>query len=526
MSLATQPVPGEQGEFLTRMAVFVRPDGSKPWICLYSMVKDRHGEAALFFAEDQAHFFTHLGTVNQMIQRVTLAAASEGQSAAPVAPANASGPAPTVAGPASGTGPLPVLEYKMSPDFPGRQGAGTYVSSMVDGTIQVYDFRPFRGNFEAEFRKTLLREWIAPTNREEKVLGSPMVQASRLAGAEQVITARFRQDYWGIQRERYRVAILAAGAVAIVDINVRDADAWQRYQRGIMTFLESLKIAAPAPAAAAGPEGVAGGGVAGLYLANKQQFQPDVLGGVGSGSWQMGTEFYLLSSKGRVHRGRKLPKAPDGDIRRFDYDAAQREDPVNAGTYMERGNQVIMRLGEAPFETITANRTGPDILEIYDVPFKRSVGDPSTPPGAAPAPAPRQTPPVSPPVPPPATATPSAPPAAAGGVRLGGAYLSAAQPGKRPAMILFGRDGRFAFEGLREIVAGAAADPAFPGRAKGTYEIRDGKLILRLEDKTLPPIPIVLEGGDPENPPRIVLNGTALEREKKPVPASKPEGSK
>ena len=122
------------------------------------------------------------------------------------------------------------------------------------------------------------------------------------------------------------------------------------------------------------------------------------------------------------------------------------------------------------------------------------------------------------------SAIPAAPPAPAGGVRLGGAFLAAAQPGKRPVMILFGRDGRFAFEGLREIVAGAAADPTFPGRAKGTYEIRDGKLILRLEDKTLPPIPIVLEGGDPENPPRIVLNGTALEREKKPAPATKPEG--
>jgi hypothetical protein len=521
MQPATQAVPGTQGKFLTRMAVFMRPDGSRPWICLYSLVKDRRGEAALFIAEDNAHFFTHLGTVNQMMHGIAMADAPEGRGATPGAPVNAPGPAPSVPGPAAGAGPLPVLEYKMSPDFPGRQGAGTYVSAHVDGTIQVYDFRAFSGNFEADFRKTLLRDWIAPSNREERVLGTPVVQASRMAGAEQVFTARFRQDYWGIARERYRVAILAAGRVAIVDINVRDADAWQRYQRGIMAFLESLKVGAPAPTSVASPVGVEGGTVAGLYLANKQQFQPNVLGPVGSGSWQMGTEYYLLSSTGRLHRGRKLPKAPDGDIRRFDYDAAQREDPANSGTYMERGNQVIMRLGEAPYETITANRLGPDALEIYDVGFKRAVGDPATPPAGPPA---RPQTPPSPPAAPPATAAPAAPPSPAGDVRLGGAFLAAAAPGKRPAMILFGRDGRFAFEGLRDIVAGAAADPAFPSRAKGTYQIRDGKLLLRLENATLPPIAIVLEGGDPENPPRILLNGTALEREKRPVPAKKSEG--
>jgi hypothetical protein len=112
---------------------------------------------------------------------------------------------------------------------------------------------------------------------------------------------------------------------------------------------------------------------AGLYLATTRQLRFNPFGSPGSASWEVATEFYLLSRDGRVFRGRDLPSAPDGDISRFDYDAARREAPGNYGTYTVRGNQVIMQLGDAPHETITATRSEPDVLDIRGTKFTRSI---------------------------------------------------------------------------------------------------------------------------------------------------------
>jgi hypothetical protein len=108
------------------------------------------------------------------------------------------------------------------------------------------------------------------------------------------------------------------------------------------------EIAASAPSFSAAPRGPAvpgpatGGGddVAGLYLASTTQYRLNPLGTSGSGSWEWRTEFYLLSRDGRVFRGPDLPKAPDGDISRFDYDVARPETGVLEirGTKFKRGS--------------------------------------------------------------------------------------------------------------------------------------------------------------------------------------------
>jgi hypothetical protein len=529
MKPATQALDGKQGEFFTRMAAFQRKGGSPLWVCLYSLVKDGRGEAAVFLAEGEKPYFAYLATVNSMIYGVTLGTLAEEASASlavasgaqpsssqPPSPASAAPPdagkppalefemardfsmrvdsrtyqanygtirfydfrpyrgnledefsktllgdwiAPetreqrlraqpaiqrfaipgaekvlaarfqedywgtarermrvaiqasgsvaivdinvndtgswdyyqpgitaflnslkiaTPSTPVSATdfaaelSALPMLEYQISPDFSfdGRSGLGTYHSRKGDGAIQIYDFRAYSGNFEQEFRNTLLRDLIARDNREEKLASTPVIQASTMPGAEKVLSARFLQDYWGTPRDRYRLAILASGAVAIVDINLHDADAAQRYQGGIIAMFNSLKIAPPQPVTPPGPNGY---DIAGLWLASKMLFNPNLSGGVGSGSFQAGTEFYLLSPDGRAYRGRKLPQTSGGDIRRFDYDAAQREDPQNYGRYFLRGATFIIRFGPPPQETITVNRTGADACEIYGVAFKRDV---------------------------------------------------------------------------------------------------------------------------------------------------------
>ena len=386
------PVPGKVAEFQSMMAVLKREDGVRPWVCLFTLLKNGQGEAVFFAADGEKQFFEHLPAVTKMMIGITIADGRGPQRATSPIVRAATGPAAPNANPGSGQGlgaiatggpasppsasmqtaPVapPELMYSMSPDFLGRPGAGSFVAKGVDGFIHIYDFRPYRGNFEEEFRRTLLREWVAADVREDKLVGAPNVQSAQMPGTEKVMMARFRQDYWGTARERLRVALQASGHLAIVDINIKDMEAWQRYQPGISTFLDSLKVRAADPIPAAGPGGF---DVAGLWLANKSQFNPNVLGGVGSGSFQMGTEFYLLSPEGRAYRGRKLPKAPGGDIRRFDFAGAQGEDPQNSGNYFVRGDQIVIRLGPPPHETITATRPARDVLSIYDVPFKRDV---------------------------------------------------------------------------------------------------------------------------------------------------------
>jgi hypothetical protein len=55
----------------------------------------------------------------------------------------------------------------------------------------------------------------------------------------------------------------------------------------------------------------------------RAQYRMNPLGTPGSGSLEWRTEFYLLSHDGRVFRGPDLPNVPNGDISRFDYDAAR-----------------------------------------------------------------------------------------------------------------------------------------------------------------------------------------------------------
>jgi hypothetical protein len=222
MKPAGPVLPGEQGKFLTRTAVFQHPNGSKPWACVYALVKDGRGECVLFLASAYDPFIAHLNTVNQMVHRIT------------VGPANP--PTQTTKANSPAVSPAAVAPTATPPHSPGTVG-----------------------------------------------------------------------------------------------------------------------------------------GVDGLYLATTRQLRFNALGGSGSTSWETATEFYLLSRDGRVFRGRDLPQAPNGDISRFDYAAAQREAPGNYGTYVVRGDEVTLKLGDATGETIVAKRSGPDGLEIRGTTFKRGI---------------------------------------------------------------------------------------------------------------------------------------------------------
>jgi len=167
----------------------------------------------------------------------------------------------------------------------------------------------------------------------------------------------------------------------------RDEAQFHAQLPALSKLLAGITMASPAvatpPASAPAPAVAGGNDVAGLYLASTSQYRLNLFGSPGSGSWEWRTEFYLLSRDGRVFRGPDLPKAPEGDISRFDYDAARREAPSASGSYTMRGREVVLKMGEPPQETIVATRPEANVLEIRGTKFKRSIADKPPAPAAA-----------------------------------------------------------------------------------------------------------------------------------------------
>jgi len=58
-------------------------------------------------------------------------------------------------------------------------------------------------------------------------------------------------------------------------------------------------------------------------------------------------QYYLFSADGRVYRHYDELKVPGGDPARFDFAAAEREDPVNSGRYTIKGDSIFVRVGSA-----------------------------------------------------------------------------------------------------------------------------------------------------------------------------------
>jgi hypothetical protein len=243
------------------------------------------------------------------------------------------------------------------------------MSINADGLIAIYPFRPFTGEFQRHFAQTLFAEQIEQ-NRETRIVRPPSGDAVTVPGAESAILVRFVADHSGYVREHARLAVLSRGHVAVIDISSSSPEAWTRNWPGALGLLRSLRVLAETPRPVAPiPVGGPVGEVAGLYLGSAMIFQGNPMGSVGSGRWVAGTKWYLLSGDGRVQSGFKLPQAPNGDIRLFDYDAARRKDPGFGGTYSVEGRQVTLRLGN---ETVVADLTPEGHLVIRGTAYTKS----------------------------------------------------------------------------------------------------------------------------------------------------------
>ena len=299
---------------------------------------------------------------------------------------------------------LPPLNFDAPAGFSGGgEDGATFTAPEGNVVVHVYPFRRLGpGDFKARFRENLLREFVAADAREGKLAAPARIEDISVEGADASALARFADERGGAQRERTRLAIFAAGGVAIVDVTAASGAA-QRAGEVLKAMLDSMSVGQPkaraapppilatpevaatvpapatapaaAPAAAPAPQAAAPAPPPpppfgpGMYGGNVRRLIPAFVGGVQSGGmWVTGPQYIVLSSDGRAYRSYDPPRG-GGDPASFDWKRAQAADAANTGSYRLVGNELTLRFGN---ETITAKLAGPGRFEIFGNVVKRA----------------------------------------------------------------------------------------------------------------------------------------------------------
>jgi hypothetical protein len=247
--------------------------------------------------------------------------------------------------------------------------AEDYSFNGFNASVQVYPFRPFTGDIQQAFQRTLLRDWIAPMHREEHVGAPPKFATTQIPGAELALTARFDDNVVGLPKPHLRMLIVAGGQAAIVDASAGTMQSWQQAVPRLNALAATLKVEAgraPPPLAPG-----AGRAVAGLYMGMKQKYMATMLNVTGHGYYTNALHFYLLSADGRVYRAYDKLDVPGGDAVRFDFDAAERRDPGNSGHYTVDGGKLLIHMGGPLQERIVADVPRDGSMTINTVLYKR-----------------------------------------------------------------------------------------------------------------------------------------------------------
>jgi hypothetical protein len=241
-----------------------------------------------------------------------------------------------------------------------------YSFNGFNAQVQVYPFRPFSGDIAQLFQRTLLRDWISPMYQEENVAGAPRIQISAIPGADLVLAASFNENRVGVARPHMRMLIVAGTEAAIVDASAGTPQSWQQavpalnQMAGTMR-IETARAAAPLTAAA-------GNAIAGLYQGIKPKYMATMVNVTGSGYYQNALHFYLFSADGRVYRAYDKLETPGG---RFDFDGAERRDPMNSGRYTVDGGKLLIRMNRDSPEKIVTDVPKNGALVINTIPYKR-----------------------------------------------------------------------------------------------------------------------------------------------------------
>jgi len=247
-----------------------------------------------------------------------------------------------------------------------------YESTRINASLQIYAFRAAASDVPGRFRQTLLREWIAPQYQEAQLASPPVFGTLQVPGAEGAYYAQFAEaSFGGMARPRLRLLVVARGAAAIVDAQAASPQAWQVAQASFNALIATLRV--DDGGATAGAVTPASRALAGLYVGMKPKFVSAIGPGIGAGSggFVQAVHLYLFSEDGRVYRAYDDIRAPGGDVRRFDFDAAEQADPVNSGHYVVQGTRLTVTMGERSEETINVVLREDGRLTIETVEYAR-----------------------------------------------------------------------------------------------------------------------------------------------------------
>jgi hypothetical protein len=275
-------------------------------------------------------------------------------------------------GPTTNQTAVPILNYTPPPNFI-EASYGTFedfTSTIVNGSIQIYPFRPFRGNLAVAWQQTLLRSWIDPMHQEASIAGQPVFKNVNLPGAQAMSIATFVESNTGLMKPHMRTLIVANGAAAIIDVSAPNSYCWQRIMPGVDALFRSLSLGTNG--ADMPPVGVpsATGGFAGIFMGYKPKYTVNLNGPTWSGTYPPAPFFYIFSSDGRAYKTFDATKVPQGGPEMFNYGAAATVDPLNLGSFSVQGNQIVMRFGRGS-ETVTGVMTSKDSFVIYGVTYSR-----------------------------------------------------------------------------------------------------------------------------------------------------------
>ncbi len=120
--------------------------------------------------------------------------------------------------------------------------------------------------------------------------------------------------------------------------------------------------------------------IEGLYWGSLSRLTPDVFGPPGSGSWFLGTRFYVFFRCGGVFclddNDTSAPLPDTSDLSDAAFTRIQRDYPYHSGTYRMLGGNFVITLPAYSETRFDGRVLGPDVVKIGGTTYKRARGRP------------------------------------------------------------------------------------------------------------------------------------------------------